>query len=54
MLTYARVWMVVWMALDITNEVSFPFEVLYAAMVAHLLTRSIPWLLKKYCKQVAA
>lgn len=53
MFTYARIWMIVFLALDVTDEVSFPFEILYAAMVAHLLTRSIPWLQKKYCKPVA-
>lgn len=53
MITYARVWLVVFLFLEMTDEVDFPFEVLYGALAAHILTRSIPWLHEKYCKKVA-
>lgn len=53
MITYARVWFVVFLFLENTHEVSFPFEILYAALTAHFLTKSIPWLRAKYFSQLA-
>lgn len=48
MITYARVCFVVWYLLELTHEVSLPFEIFYAVVATHLLTRSIPWLHAKY------
>lgn len=53
-MTYARVAFVTWLALDALAAISFPFCVLLAALTAQLLTRSIPWLLKKSYRQAVA
>ena len=53
-MTYARVWFLSWCLFYVVGEFHFPFQLLFATVVAHLSTKSLPWLIAKLSNPLVA